>query len=85
MLTTRRQLRAARALAGWDQQTLADQAGLAVNTIRRMEAGDGPIRANTETVRKAQAALEAAGVIFIQENDGGAGVRLAKREGEGRG
>ncbi len=82
MLTTRRQLRAARALAAWDQQTLADKAGLAVNTIRRMEAGDGPIQSNTETLRKAQAALEAAGVVFIAENGGGAGVRLAKREDE---
>ena len=76
MLSTGRQLKAARALAGWDQQNLADAAGLAVNTVRRLEAADGPIRANTETLRKVQGALEAAGVEFIAENGGGPGVRL---------
>ena len=76
MLTTSSQLRAARALIGWQQSLLAGRSGVAVNTIRRMEEGNGLIRANLSTVQKAQAALEAEGVVFIPENGGGPGVRL---------
>jgi transcriptional regulator with XRE-family HTH domain len=79
MLTYGRQLKAARALAGWDQQQLADAAGVAVNTVRRIEALDGPLQANVSTLRKLQGALEAAGIVFIAENGGGPGVRLRDR------
>jgi transcriptional regulator with XRE-family HTH domain len=79
MLTLSRQLRAARVLAGWEQAELASKADVAIGTIRRMEAGDGPVRGNAETLRRVQGALEAAGVEFIAENGGGPGVRLKKR------
>ena len=71
-----KQLRAARALIGWEQSHLANATGLAIGTIRRMEASDGPVRGNARNVWKVQRSLEEAGVIFINENGGGAGVRL---------
>ena len=71
-----KQLRAARALIDWEQRHLANATGLAIGTIRRMEASDGPVRGNAGNVWKVQRALEEAGVIFIDENGGGAGVRL---------
>lgn len=64
-LTLSRQLKAARALVGWDQQQLADAADVAVNTVRRMEAGDGTINANAETVRRVVQALADGGVEII--------------------
>lgn len=70
------QLKAARTLARLDQQELADRSGLSVPTIKRMEAGDGPVRGNYESVAAVVAALEAAGIDFITENGGGPGVRL---------
>ncbi len=78
MLSKSRQLKAARALIGWEQKDLADAAGVAIGTVRRMESGDGNIRGNMETVRKVQAALEAGGIEFIPEKNGGPGVRLTK-------
>jgi hypothetical protein len=59
-----------------DQQELADRSGVSVPTIKRMEAGDGPIRGNYENVAAVVAALEAAGIEFIPSNGGGPGARL---------
>jgi transcriptional regulator with XRE-family HTH domain len=71
-----RQCRAARALLDWSQQDLADRARVGIVTIRQLEAGvHEPRRATLDVVRRA---LEAAGVDFIDENGGGAGVRLRK-------
>jgi transcriptional regulator with XRE-family HTH domain len=74
------QLRAARALAGLDQKRLAELSGLSVPTIQRMEASEGVIRGNVDSLMKLIAALEAAGVILIGEGaasaEGGRGVRL---------
>jgi transcriptional regulator with XRE-family HTH domain len=68
------QLRAARSMLRWEQEQVATAAGVAIGTIRRIEAMDGPIRAQLHTVRKIQEALEAAGVEFL---DGGQpGVRM---------
>ena len=84
MLMTGNQLKAARALIGVDQVTLAAQARVNVNTIRNMEASNaGPISGRAQNVRAVQAALEAAGVQFIAENGGGPGVRLRARTGDG--
>ena len=71
-----KQLRAARTLIDWEQRHLANATGLAIGTIRRMEASDGPVRGNAGNVWKIQHALEEAGVIFIDENGGGSSVRL---------
>lgn len=80
LVITAAQLRAARALAGIDQRELAERAGLSVPTIRRMEASDGVIRGNVDSLMKLIAALEAVGVVLIGEGadsaGGGRGVRL---------
>ncbi len=74
------QIRAARGLIGWSQTELAAAAGLSLPTIKRMERDDAAGPAVSDDARsKVQAALEKAGVEFIPENGGGAGVRLAKR------
>ena len=72
------QLRAARALTGLSQAEVAEAAGVSVPTLKRAEAG-GPIKVADETIATIAKALERAGVEFISENGGGAGVRLAKR------
>lgn len=64
-----------RAALGWSTSQLAEAAGIGRNTVTRYEGG-GDIRLST--VEKMRAALEAAGVQFIPENGGGAGVRLRK-------
>ncbi len=72
------QMRAARGLVGWSQTRLAEASGLALSTIKRMEGDRGPLRSSAENVLKVQHALEDAGVVFIDENDEGPGVRLRK-------
>jgi transcriptional regulator with XRE-family HTH domain len=74
------QIRAARGLLGWSQTQLAEAAGRSLPTIKRLEREHDEGAAVSDDVREAvQAALEKAGVEFIPENGGGAGVRLAKR------
>jgi transcriptional regulator with XRE-family HTH domain len=79
------QLRAARALLGIDQRRLAELSGLSVPTIQRMEASEGVIRGNVDSLMKLIGALDAAGVELIGEGasstQGGRGVRL-KSEAE---
>ncbi len=71
------QLRAARGLLGWSQTDLARNAGLSLPTVKRVEADLG-IRVSQEARSKLRAALEKAGIEFIDENGGGPGVRLRK-------
>jgi transcriptional regulator with XRE-family HTH domain len=77
------QLRAARAIIGMDQRALAEASGLSLPTIQRMEASEGVIRGNVDSLMKLIAALEAAGVELIGEGavseKGGRGVRLKAR------
>jgi transcriptional regulator with XRE-family HTH domain len=79
-MITASQLRAARALLGIDQQTLADMAGVSLPTIQRMEASQGNVRGVIDTLTKVVEALNAAGVELLGENarsdGGGRGVRL---------
>ena len=79
-MITAAQLRAARALLGLDQRRLAELSGLSVPTIQRMEASDGVIRGNVESLMKLIAALDAAGLDLIAEgavsSQGGRGIRL---------
>jgi transcriptional regulator with XRE-family HTH domain len=79
-MITANQLRAARALLNIDQRQMADLADLSVPTIQRMEASDGVIRANVDSLMKLVAALETAGIELInpgvQSPAGGRGVRL---------
>lgn len=83
MPITTRQAKAARALLAWSQEDLARASGVSIPTVKRLEAEDGPFGGRADTAIKLQAALEAAGVEFIPENGGGAGVRLRKRHDAG--
>jgi predicted transcriptional regulator len=74
-----RQIKAARALLGWSQDDLAKKSGISAPTVKRLEAVDGDLGGRAETGEALVAALQEAGVEFIAENGGGAGVRIAKR------
>jgi transcriptional regulator with XRE-family HTH domain len=81
-MITGAQLRMARGYLRWSAKELADKAGVAESTIKRMEQEEGfPLArgANIEAVYKT---LTAAGIIFVPENGDGVGVRLRKRPGE---
>lgn len=79
-MMTAAQLRAARALLGIDQKTLAELAGVSVPTIQRMEASQGNVRGVVDSLTKVVEALGQAGVELIGEGaesrSGGRGVRL---------
>lgn len=79
-MITASQMRAARALAGIDQKTLAERAGVSLPTIQRMEASDGLVRGVVDTLVKVIEALRESGVELIGDDQpserGGRGVRL---------
>jgi transcriptional regulator with XRE-family HTH domain len=79
-LLTASQLKAARALLKLDQRQLAGLSGLSSMTIQRMEASDGIVRGNVDSLMKVVSALEDAGIELIAEGaasgGGGRGVRL---------
>lgn len=81
-MITAAQLRAARALLGLDQRQMAELAGLSTPTIQRMEASDGVIRGNVDSLMKLTGGLAAAGIELIGEGavsqGGGRGVRLVE-------
>ena len=81
-MLTAAQMRAARALVGMEQRTLAELSGVSLPTVQRMEASNGVVRGVIETLMKVMGALEAAGVEFINEgatsSGGGRGVRLRR-------
>lgn len=75
-MITSAQCRGARGLLGWSQQTLAQKAGVGIMTVNQLEKDvSRPRRATIEVIQRA---LESGGVQFIEENGGGAGVRLKK-------
>ncbi len=76
LMITNAQLRAARGLLGWSQARLAEDSGLGIATVKRMEGERGPFRSSAGNVWKVQQALEDAGVIFIDSDELGPGVRL---------
>ncbi|MBK1722449.1 helix-turn-helix domain-containing protein [Thiocystis violacea] len=76
-MITAAQVRAARALLGMDQRRLAEAAGLSLPTIQRMEASDGQVRGNVESLVKVVEAFDRAGVELIGEG--------AASTGSGRG
>jgi transcriptional regulator with XRE-family HTH domain len=83
-MITASQLRAARALVGIDQRRLAELAGLSLPTIQRMEASEGVIRGNVDSLMKLVNALDAAGLELIAEGapsaGAGRGVRLRAKD-----
>ena len=80
-MITSEQLRGARALLRWSAKQLAQESGVSWTTIQRMEASSGVPPGLTKNLVTIQKALEAAGIIFIDEDEhGGPGVRLAKEK-----
>ena len=81
-MLTALQMKAARALVGMEQKALAEASGVSLPTIQRMEASDGVVRGVIDSLTKVMAALEAAGIEFINEGatsvGGGRGVRLRR-------
>ena len=67
------QIRMARAALGWGVRELAAEAQVTPNTVSRIEGG---APAKTDTLERIVTALESAGVVFIDANGGGVGVRL---------
>jgi transcriptional regulator with XRE-family HTH domain len=79
-MITAAQMRAARALLGIDQRKLAALSALSLPTIQRMEASDGLVRGNVDSLMKLVGALHEAGIELIDEGAAstgtGRGVRL---------
>jgi transcriptional regulator with XRE-family HTH domain len=79
-MITATQMRAARALLGIDQRRLAALSGLSLPTIQRMEASDGVVRGNVDSLMKLVGSLHDAGIELIGEGaastGAGRGVRL---------
>lgn len=69
------QMKMARAALGLTVRQCAELTGVSHDTISRIEAGETLKRGTVAAIR---AALEAAGVIFIEQNGEGPGVRLRK-------
>ena len=78
-MLTSEQVRAARALLRMEQAELAAQSGISLPTIKRLETQPGTLAAHAPTATAIQRALEKAGVIFVEENGEGPGVRLRKQ------
>jgi transcriptional regulator with XRE-family HTH domain len=70
-------MRGSRALLGIDQRTLADMAGLSLLTIQRMEASEGVIRGNVDSLMKVVTALASAGIELIGDDAASQGVGRA--------
>lgn len=79
-MITGTQMRAARALLGFDQRELAKRCGLSLPTIQRMESSEGVVRGNVDSLMKLVDALAANGIELIGDgavsSGGGRGVRL---------
>jgi transcriptional regulator with XRE-family HTH domain len=73
------QIRAARALLGWRQDDLAKAAKVGLATVARIEQGEGMVQGNFSTIAKIQQALEREGISFTADQEGGIGVRLARK------
>jgi hypothetical protein len=74
------QIRASRALLRWSAEDLAREATLGVATIKRAEAAENATSMTTANDLAVRRALEAAGIDFIDENGGGPGLRLRKKQ-----
>jgi transcriptional regulator with XRE-family HTH domain len=66
----------ARAALGWTVRDLAKKAGVSANTVSRYENGADALG---ETLARIRRSFEAAGILFIDQNGGGAGVRLGHK------
>ena len=79
-MISRKQIRAARALAEWTQDKLAEETGLSLIMIKRIEGGRSDPRSTA--LYAIQQAFVRAGIVFLDDGDtrdGGPGVRLERR------
>lgn len=78
---TSEQLRAARAMLRMEQSALAEASGVSTETIKRLERMTGElVGTRVATINALKITLQAAGVIFVDENGEGPGVRMRKKE-----
>ncbi len=75
-MITAEQIRGARAMLRWSAKQLAEQAGLSWPTVQRMESAKGVPSGLSKNLELVQRTLENAGIIFIDEDELGPGVRL---------
>ena len=68
-MITARQSRAARALLGWTQETLADRARIALTALKRLESANG-LDVYETTRDQVRRALEAAGIVLLSTVQG---------------
>ena len=80
-MITARQSRAARALLGWTQETLADRAIVSLTALKRLESGRRAVYESTED--QVRRTLEANGIVFLS-SDQGEGVMLVRAKVESR-
>mgnify|MGYP001768370662 FL=1 len=73
------QIRAARAALGWSATDLAEQVGISMKTIARLEQVDGVPPGRATTLADIQKCLESAGIEFIGAADEGPGIRFWRR------
>jgi predicted transcriptional regulator len=64
----------------WEQKDLAAASGISLPSIRRLETQPGPLAAQARTIEAIRQAFEKAGLTFIPENGGGAGLRWRDRQ-----
>ena len=72
------QFRAARALLGWSQTTLAERAGMSLPTVKRFETGRGA-NVSPDARQALRVALETAGIEFTNGDAPGVRLRMRKR------
>ena len=77
MALTSAQIRAARHLANLSQAEIAASTGLSIPTIKRIES-ERKLAVSAASMERVRRALESAGVIFVEENGEGPGVRPRK-------
>jgi len=79
-MITARQSRAARALLGWTQETLADKARVSLTALKRLESASG-LEVYESTRDEVRRAFEQSGVVFLS-SDRGVGVMVVDRKGQ---
>lgn len=75
-MITARQSRAARALLGWNQETLADKAQVSLTALKRLESNSG-LEVYESTRDQVRRALESHGILFLT-SDQGEGVMVVR-------
>ena len=78
-MITGSQIRMAIGALGWSLKDLSEKAGVSWGAVQKATASQGVPPSTAPTLAKMQRALEGAGIEFIAENGGGAGVRFRER------